>query len=291
MTLEYGGIDLGGTNIRVGAIDENEELVFSYKEPTFEGVTTLDDLIAKMEKMIQKIPNYESLKGIGLGIPGSIDKDDHVVTAMNLKMLIGQEPLTKTFENIFHIPFVMDNDAKVAAYGEALKGKGKDKDVVCYVTISTGCGGGAIINKEIYNGGNHLGGYFPRIILDGEHQTDALISGRVLIEQAKEKMDPTIENVKEIFEAYSEGNEEAIKIVEDFKKYLVVLLINLSATFNPEIIILGGGVLKGKDYFLDDVKKEYKEKVHPLAKDTIIEVAEQEEPGLIGACLLAKYKR
>lgn len=287
--IEYIGIDLGGTNIRIGAINENENIVFEYKEPTYKEVTTSEDLYIKIKKLIKKVPNYEQAKAIGLGVPGSVDmKAKRIITSKNVSIL-KNFPLVENLNKEFNKPIYIENDAKVAALAEALSGKAKEKNIVCYITISTGLGGGVIINKNIYHGSNNLGGYFSRMILDGENTSDSLISGTALYNRAKEKLDEHIKNTEEVFKL-SETDNIANEIVNEFKKNLVVLFLNISATINPDIIILGGGVLKSKEYFLEDVINEFRNKVHPLTKNIIIETAEHKEPGILGACLLAKVE-
>ena len=165
--LEYIGIDLGGTNIRVGAIDKNENIIYEYKELTFKEVSTATELCTKIIKMIRQVPNYEDAKAIGLGVPGSVnEKSSRIITSKNVGILI-DFPLVETLNKEFNKPIYIENDAKVAAFAEAVVGRGKNKNIVCYITISTGLGGGIVINKKIYQGSNNLGGYFPRIILDG----------------------------------------------------------------------------------------------------------------------------
>ena len=286
--VEYIGIDLGGTNIRVGAMDENENVIFEYKEATFKEVETAEDLYSKIVNIIKSVPEFEKAKAIGLGVPGCVDiNTGSIVTARNVGIL-KEYPLKKKLEEEFNKEIYIDNDAKVTAFAEALIGKGKDKKIVSYITISTGFGGGVVIDKEIYHGSNNLGGYFSRIILDRENTTDYLISGTALKRQVKEKLNIDIDSSKEIFELSKENNI-AKEFVEEFKKNLVAALLNISATINPDIIILGGGVMKSKEYFFDDVKKSFKNMAHIFAKDTIIEESEFDEPGIIGACLLAKY--
>ena len=82
--IEYIGIDIGGTNIRIGAINQNDELVFEYKEPTFENVISSEDLYNKILKLIKMVPNYENSKAIGIGAPGSVDKKlGQIITSKN----------------------------------------------------------------------------------------------------------------------------------------------------------------------------------------------------------------
>lgn len=288
--IEYIGIDLGGTNIRVGAIDKNENIIFEYKEPTYKEVTTSEDLYIKIKELIKKVPNFEQAKAIGLGVPGSVDmKSKRIVTSKNVSIL-KSFPLVERLNKEFNKPIYIENDAKVAALAEAISGKGKEKNIVCYITISTGLGGGVIINKNIYHGSNNLGGYLSRMILDGKNTSDSLISGTALYNKAKEKMDKNINNTEEVFKL-SKTDNLANEIIREFKKNLVVLFLNLSATINPDIIILGGGVLKSKEYFLEDVINEFRNKAHLLTKNIIIETAKHKEPGILGACLLAKTEK
>lgn len=282
----YIGIDIGGTNIRVGLIDENNNLICTHKEPTLKDVTNVEELYEKIKNLIKKIPNYQIAKAIGIGAPGYIEVETgEIKTATNLKML-ASFPLKERLEKDFEKNVYLDNDARVATLGEAILGAGKGKEIVCYVTISTGLGGGVVIEDNIYHGSGNLGGYFGSLILDGEQTSEALISGTGLLKQAKEKINSNIQNAEEIFALARTGNIFAQEIIEKFKRNLVVLLLNISYTINPNIIVLGGGVLKSKEYFLEDVIKEFKLK----AKDTIIEIALLEEPGVIGAALLAKNK-
>lgn len=288
--IEYIGIDIGGTNIRIGAIDEEENIIFQYIEPTFKEVVTTEDLYMKIKRFIKGVPNYQQVKAIGIGAPGIIDpKLGQIITSRNVSIL-NKFPLVEKLNKDFNKPIFLENDARVATFAEAIKGRGQDKNIVCYITISTGLGGGIVIDKKIYKGSNNFGVYFSRILLDGENTSNDLISGTALLNQAKEKISDDIKETCELFELKEKGNEIAIEVIETFKRNLTVLLLNISSIINPDIIILGGGVLKSKDKFLVDVIKEFELKAHPFAKNTIIDTAFFEEPGIIGAALLAKSK-
>lgn len=283
---EYIGIDIGGTNIRIGAINKDEEVIYEYKEPTFKDVSTGEDFYKKIKNFIKKVPNYENVKAIGIGIPGSVDKKLGI-TSGNVSIL-KNFPLVENLNKDFNKPVYIENDARVATFAEAIKGKGKEKDIVCYITISTGLGGGVVIDKKIYSGSNDLGAYFGRMILDGRNISDSLISGKALLKQARERIDKDIKNTFELFELEKNNNLIAKDIIREFKRNLTVLLLNISSIINPDIIILGGGVLKSKDRFLQEVINNFKIEAHPLAKNTIIDMASFKEPGIIGAALLAK---
>lgn len=285
---EYIGIDLGGTNIRICSINENEEMEFVYKEKTYDEKNETN-LYEKIKRLIKFVPNYKDVKAIGMGITGVIDcKTGQVVHSNNAKQL-SEKFVAKDLEKEFGIPVYIKNDAKVACLGEAIKGSGKDYNIVCYITISTGLGGGVTIKNKIYDGSTNLGGYLSRMILDGNNTANSLVSGTALIKSAKQKIGINIESAQEVFDLAKQGNKEASEIVKQFKNNLVVLLLNVSYTINPDVIILGGGVMKQKDEFLDDVILEFRKKEHENVKNTEIKLASLDEPGAVGAALLAKY--
>ena len=285
--IEYIGIDIGGTNIRVGAVNKNNDIVYINKESTLENVSSSEELYRKIKEMIIDIPNYKEAKSIGIGVPGAI-RNNRIITARNL-IYLKDFPLYEKLKQDFNKEVYIENDAKVAALAQALKGVGKNFNKVCYVTLSTGVGGGVVIDKKIYQGSNNIAGYFSRMILDGKNVAENLISGTALVNKAKKKRLDNIKSSYELFK-YSEENEIASKIVEEFIHDLVVLLLNISITLNPDIIILGGGVMKSSDYFLGKTKNEFYNLAHSFAKDTKIEKADLEEPGVIGAAMLCLIK-
>ena len=284
--IEYVGIDIGGTNIRVAGIDKNNNIVSFNSVRTLENVRSSEDLYFKIKELIERITSFQKIKGIGIGCPGAIDEKGNITTCRNVEYL-KDYPLVDRLEKDFKVKVKIENDARIAAYAESLEGAGKDFNNVCYITISTGLGGGVVIDKKIYQGGRNIGGYFSRMILDGENIAEHLISGTALINRAKDKTKQNIVIAQEVF-TLAQNNKEAEEIVIEFKRNLVNLLLNISITLSPEIIVVGGGVMKGKKYFFNDVKKEFKQKAHGFAKDTKIVEAKLKEPGVLGAALYVK---
>lgn len=279
--VRFIGIDLGGTNVRVCAMDENDEIGEVLKEPTFSEGNTAEEVLRHVINMIRKIRGYASAASIGLSVAGSVS-DNRIVTAKNLPMLIGY-PVVEKLINEFDKPVIMINDARAAAYGEALKGAGRGYPIVCYITVSTGLGGGIVMNGKIYQGSNGFGGYIPRIILNGKDSSDGLLSGRVLMEKAQE-LNLSVCDPEELFGL---NTVETEKIRNEFINNLTVLLLNLSATFNSDIVVFGGGVMKAERYFMKEAIASFREKAHPMVREMKITNALLEEPGLVGICLLA----
>ena len=287
--IEYVGIDIGGTNIRVAGIDKNNNIVSFNSVKTMENVNSAEDLYYKIKELIERITSFQKIKGIGIGCPGAIDENGNISTCRNVPYL-KEYPLVEKLKKDFGVKVKIENDARIAAYAESLEGAGKEYSNVCYITISTGLGGGVVIDKKIYKGGRNIGGYFSRMILDGQNIAENLVSGTAIINKTKEKTKQNIVIAQEVF-TLAEKNKEAQKIVDEFKKNLVNLLLNISITISPEIIVIGGGVMKGKKYFFNDVKKDFKEKAHNFAKNTKIVEAKLKEPGVIGAALYVKNEK
>lgn len=284
------GIDLGGTSCRFGAMNENGKMIWETVKPTNAAEMDGDSMYRFLVDGITEIPQWQDTEGIGIAIAGSVDHHTRrVVTAANIPFMIGY-PLAEKLEEELGKHVAIENDARVAAYGEALMGAGKGYDIVCYVTLSTGAGGGCVINGRIYEGASGLGGYFPRIILDGSHTVDGLLSGRALLEKAHAEINRDITTVTELFELAKDGNRPAEAMRQDFIRYLTALLLTLSATFNPDIIVVGGGITNSSSLFLPEVEERFRTMVHPLASKTVITSARLKEPGLYGACLLASQK-
>lgn len=287
--IEYVGIDIGGTNIRVAGIDKNNNVVSFNSVKTMENVNSAEDLYYKIKELIERITSFQKIKGIGIGCPGAIDENGNITTCRNVPYL-KEYPLVERLKKDFDVKVKIENDARIAAYAESLEGAGKEYSNVCYITISTGLGGGVVIDKKIYKGGRNIGGYFSRMILDGENIAENLVSGTAIINKTKEKTKQNIVIAQEVF-SLAQKNKDAQKIVDEFKKNLVNLLLNISITISPEIIVIGGGVMKGKKYFFNDVKKDFKEKAHNFAKNTKIVEAKLKEPGVIGAALYVKNEK
>ena len=284
---EYIGIDLGGTSVRAGGMDETGAVFFQTKVPTYENVTAGEDLIRKLDGLIRFVPNWEQARAVGIGVPGAVDlKTNQVTVADNLTLLNGL-PLAQELEKSLSKPVLLENDARVAALAEAVSGAGQGKHTVCYMTISTGLGGAVVQGGKIYHGSSNMGSYLCRMILDGEHNCENLLSGTALRRQLSERQGRSVDSAGEIFELEAAGDPAAKEIAETFRRNLAVLFMNLAVTFNPDIIVAGGGVMQAADHFWEDAVSRFRAMAHPQLRDTAFARAVHPEPGLLGACLLA----
>ena len=294
----YIGVDLGGTNVRAAIVDEEGNVLVQKKSPSYaqEGKEKVMDTIINL---IKSLPDYESCSGIGVGVPGPCDeKTGSMVLATNLPGFEGYSIANK-LEETFHMPSFIDNDANVAALAEALVGAGKGKKVVYYVTLSTGIGGGLVINGECISGKHGFTGEIANIIIDrnrskvnylavGAIENEA--SGTAITRKANEKASKKYKHAGEVFEDAHNGNPVAKEIVDNVARDLAQLFATIACVCDPDIFILGGGMMQSSDLFLPSVIEKFKEISHTQLHDDEFVLASLEEPGVIGAAMLPKSK-
>lgn len=161
----YIGVDLGGTNVRVAKVDESGNILQLVKQPT-EVDKGRESVVEKIISMIESIDGHEDCIGIGMGVPGPVDtKNGVMILATNLPGFQGFA-FAKIISDHFKKPTFLDNDVNVAGMGEALLGAGKGKDIVYYVTISTGIGGALVVNEKVIAGKNGHAGEIANLIID-----------------------------------------------------------------------------------------------------------------------------
>ena len=294
----YIGVDLGGTNVRAAIVDEDGKVLIQKKSPSYaqEGKEKVMDTIINL---IKSLPDYESCSGIGVGVPGPCDeKTGSMVLATNLPGFEGYSIANK-IEETFHMPSFIDNDANVAALAEALVGAGKGKKVVYYVTLSTGIGGGLVINGECISGKHGFTGEIANIIIDrnrskvnylavGAIENEA--SGTAITRKANEKASKKYKHAGEVFEDAHNGDLIAKEIVDNVARDLAQLFATIACVCDPDIFILGGGMMQSSDLFLPSVIEKFKEISHTQLHDDEFVLASFEEPGVIGAAMLPKSK-
>ncbi|MCX7950694.1 MAG: ROK family glucokinase [Clostridiales bacterium] len=313
----YIGIDLGGTNIAAGLVDETGKIVYSKSTPTL-SARGYKDVIADINKLVKELikesnVNREDVKAIGIGIPGLADKDGNVIFCVNL----GWEniPLRKMMEDELNIPVFIDNDATVAGLAEYEFGAMKGSKNGILLTLGTGIGGGIVLNGEVYSGAHGVGSEIGHMIIGENFYNcncgkngcfETFASSTAIIKYAQklikegntdtkilEKVNGDIEkiNAKVIFDSAKEGDKVAKMAVDRLVKYLVIGIFNIVNFMDPEVIALGGGVSNAGEYLLNLVKEEFEKnkyyKTLPAAKIVLAEY--KNDAGIIGAAMLGKH--
>jgi len=314
----YVGVDVGGTKIAVGLVDQDGQLLFQKSCPTraerpaHEVIEDITVLIKKLVKESHK--EMTDILGIGIGIPGMAEKDTgNVIECVNLGWK--HVPLKRLMEKEFDKPVYIDNDASVAALAEYEIGSLKGADNSALITIGTGIGGGIIVNGKLHNGSHGIGCEIGHTIV-GENFYDcscgrngcletfasatALIRyTKKLIEETKEetiiidKLEGNLDllEAKTILDSAKEGDCVAVKAVDRFIKYLSIGLLNLINILDPEVIAIGGGVSKAGNYLLNLIEKNINNNKAfgdmEIAKITLARLGN--EAGIVGAAMLCKH--
>lgn len=314
----YLGIDLGGTNIAVGLVDEKGKIVKKSSSPT--GKTRpADEIIADIAALCKKVVSEADkkildVKAIGIGCPGTPDVISKRIMYMNNFTNFDNIYIEKELHKFFpQIPVYLENDANAAALGEMLAGTGRKYSNAVIITIGTGVGSGVVLENKIYAGFNHAAAEIGHMVInfDGEECTcgrrgcfEAYASATALIRQTKQKMKEHPEskmheiaktedevNGRTAFDAAKMGDEAAARVVSKFIEYLGAGISNTINIFQPEAVVIGGGVSKEGEYLLKPLREYVRKNTYGTElsdiKHTEIVVAELgNDAGIIGAAML-----
>jgi glucokinase len=304
------GIDLGGTKINGALADLEGKVLSKFTKPTnaSEGEqAVLGRIVEVIETVIEKAnKTVEEIKTIGIGSPGPLDaKAGIIVTTPNLPFRNFQ--LVKPIIEKFNIPTFLDNDANVAAIGEYMLGSGKGTTNMVYITVSTGIGGGAILDGRVYRGStsNALEVGHMTIVPDGPRCNcgnngciEALASGTAIARQAREAIAAGLEtslsglDVVTSYEVYKEaqaGDKVSKDILDKSFNYLGIAVANIITSFDPEIFVIGGGVSQMGDVLFDKVQQVVNKRCFKSMSENckIVPAGLGTDAGVMGAVALA----
>lgn len=304
------GVDLGGTKISTALSDLEGKVINQTTIPTdaHEGeMPVLNRIINSIEKVVNDSAiSYEDIKGIGIGSPGPLDaKQGIIITTPNLPFK--NFNLVKPISEKFGVPVFLDNDANVAAIGEFMFGAGKGAENIVFFTVSTGVGGGAILNGKVYRGHTSnaleighmtVAPHGPRCNCGNVGCVEATSSGTAIAKRAHEALSTKVEtslrkyeNVTsyEVFVEAAAGDSVAKDIIDDAMNYLGIAVANAVSIFDPEYVIIGGGVSKAGDVVFDTVRKVVDKRCFKSMAESvkIVPAGLGTDAGLIGAVALA----
>ncbi|MEJ8303934.1 ROK family glucokinase [Saccharibacillus sacchari] len=304
----YVGMDLGGTTIKVGLCSESGVLLHTYEGPTgvAEGPeTVISNMANYVRRVVEESPySWEQLAGVGAGVAGFTNvRDGIIVMAPNIGFK--DVPIRAILEERLGKPVKIDNDANVAALGEAWSGAGAGiENCVCY-TLGTGVGGGIIINGRIYQGFSGMAGEIGHIDVVPDLEAIQCGCGKVgcletvssatgIIRMAKEAVergertfiaDASEITAKTVFDAAKAGDEVALRIVKRAAFYLGKSMAAVAAVLNPQSFIIGGGVSKAGDILFDPIRETFAQLTpEPLQQGVqIVPATLGNNAGMIGA--------
>lgn len=306
------GIDLGGTKISSAISDLSGAILYQVVIPTLahEGEEAVMGRVLWSidELMAQSALKLSDISCIGIGTPGIIrKKEGKILGAANLPFK--DYDLLEPIRERFGRPCILENDASAAALGEYHFGKGEGKKDLIYVTVSTGVGGGAVIGGKLLEGSTGNAFEVGHMIMEPKScvqcscglygDLEALSSGTAITKRAEEKARGFEETKlkhyekitpKEVYEAYLLGDEISEKILQEAFMYIGVACANLISLYNPEVLVLGGGVTSIGDYFFNAVRESAKKSCLDFLYDAC-EITPSDlgkDTGLKGALAVAK---
>lgn len=258
--MEILALDIGGTAIKVAMVDSDGNILESAEHPS-EGKKGGNHIL---EKVCEIISTYSGYERIGISTTGQVDSKAGVIVFANENVpnYTGM-PIAKIVEERFKVPVKVENDVNAAALGEAYYGAGKGYEDFLCLTYGTGVGGAIVIDQKIYGGSRGVAGEFGHIITHPDGLTcgcgqkgcyEQYASTTALVGKAKE-YNPELTNGRLIFEEINKGNHEVRDIVNSWIDEIIVGLASLIHIFNPNCLILGGGILE-QDYIVEQINEK-----------------------------------
>ena len=302
------GVDLGGTNLVVGAMPEDGSREIAFRSQPTHAAQGAESVVERMVQMIEDViavtaaetgATRDDFVGVGIGAPGPMDRDQGVViVAPNLgwKMF----PLRERIQSATGLRTTLDNDANCATLGEWWTGAAKGARNVIGITIGTGIGGGIIIDGQLFHGVSDVAGEIGHMTIDSTGRRcgcgnygclEAYASGTAIAVRAREALVGESEGIlmrmcggnfekvtaQMVYKAAKEGDLVAIDVVRETARFLGAGLGGLLNVLNPEVVVLAGGVVNAGDALFAPLKAEVKRRAFAPAVEACRIV-----PGLLG---------
>lgn len=309
----YIGIDVGGTNLKAGLVNEEGTIVAVERTPLdFQGPEPFAETLAQLAAAVMERGGVEvkDVAYVGMGIPGAVKGGEILYTA-NIPMK--NVPLEALFRKHLDLPVLLGNDADCAAVGEWSCGAGRGTKHFVVITLGTGVGGGMILNGKLYSGCG-AGGEVGHIVIkqDGVPCNcgrrgcwEAYASATGLIRETKEAMEQHPESAlhavaaanggvegRTAFQAAEQGDETALAVCRAYAEYLAAGLTNLVNILHPEAVALGGGVAAAPEHLLlEPVREIVARECYARHVDQVPRIIRAElgnDAGIIGAAMLGR---
>jgi glucokinase len=306
------GVDLGGTKMLVGALAGTEVLWQSREPSTQLGESELVDLLVRQVNAAHEARPDAS--AVGLGIPATMDHDHGIaVSAVNLPL--EDLPIREQVSERVGLPVAVDNDANVAALAEHLYGAARGCDQAVMLTIGTGIGGGLILGGEVYRGAGGAGAELGHTVIDwdgppcqgncpGRGCVETMASGTALAREGREAAEREPGSAlgsmladghevdgKAVTEAALAGDATAVAVFDLVGRRLGAALVTFANIFEPEVIVVGGGVMAAGDLLLEPARMVLRERaLRPMNKIPLVAAELGASAGLIGAAAMARIE-
>ncbi|MEA3367703.1 MAG: ROK family protein [Planctomycetota bacterium] len=309
MTKRYVGIDLGGTNLKLGLVSAEGELLRRHGTPT-EAAEGPAHVLARMADAVRQLAEQAGLAlqdvaAVGVGVPGPLDSEAGVIHfTPNLAGWINV-PVRDTLQDALGRTVVVENDANAAAYGEFRVGAGRDVQSMFVLTLGTGVGGGIIQDGRLLRGASDTGAELGHVIVQyggrlcgcgNRGCLEAYASATAVVDRFRR--DATVSELarrdaleaKDVFEAAADGDKAAARIVSETAEYLAVGITSVLHALNPEMVVLTGGMMGAGETFLDEIRRHVRALAFPSAWEACDVRASTlgGDAGILGSALAAE---
>ena len=310
------GIDLGGTNIKIGCFTQSVELIRKTSTPINADMVPAD-VVARMVKTTKELLadsglSFQAVNGVGIGAPGSADIEEGFIFGSPNLPLFKNVPLKKMVSEEFGKPTAYENDANAACFGEFTVGAGKGVSDMVFLTLGTGIGGGVICSGKLVHGYRDNAAELGHIILYpggrvcgcgqrgcAEAHASASSTARRATEAIKAGKESSLKKLltekgqiecKDVFDHCAAGDNLAEEIVNGTAEALGILCVNLLHSTGPERIVFAGGMIAAGDLLLNKIKHYFNKNIWSMKKEnvSICLASLGEDAGIIGAAALAK---
>ncbi len=307
------GIDLGGTTAKMGLFSQDEELLEKWEIPTRAddaGAAILPDIAASLRTyLLRRGASLCDLVGVGMGIPGAVRGDGYVEPCVNLHGWGGFD-VGHEASLLCGAPVSVLNDANAAALGEMSRGGGEGFSNVLFVTLGTGVGGGIVVEGKLLVGSHGAGGEIGHVKVEGTGERcgcgdcdclECYASATGIVRSARRALEKGgavsalrgYERLtcKDVFDCAKKGDVLAGDVVDDAAWTLGKALAGISCVCDPEVVVVGGGVSRAGEFYLDKVRRAFAENAFPAMKRTPVVAARLgNDAGMYGAARFALTK-
>lgn len=275
------GVDVGGTKIASGIVDEKGNISNRTRYPTDASSpeSTINSIVHAIEDTIINFGgDHSNISAVGLGIPGKVDLEKGIgILSVNLKWR--NIPVTSMLEEQLHIPCFIENDVKAATLGEIRYGAGQLFRNLIYLSVGTGIAAGVVINGEIYKGSSGMAGEIGHAVIEPNGPRckcgtrgclEAVATGPAIAAQASAAIQAGTDTIlKEmasqndeqlttemVVQAATQGDRVALAALEEAGHYLGKAIFNLILYYDPQLVLLGGGVANAGSLILNPIRRE-----------------------------------
>ena len=303
------GVDLGGTNLRTALVSPDGEIIDKHKEAT-RAADGWKKVVARLIDNIKRQKEMGAQKGaevsaVGVGAPGVILVNKGIVVKSPNFPDWNNLPLKDELEKALSIPVFIENDANAAALGEKWRGAGRDVTSMILLTLGTGVGGGIILDNKIWHGADGMAGEIGHMTLipDGRSCTcgnngclEMYASARGIVRSYREELEKlkqsaTVKDVTSeiVYQAAREGDAVARGVMKDMGRMLGIGIASLINIFNPEMVVIGGGVKDAWPLFIGATYEEIMKRAFqvPAERIEIVPSSLGDDAGMVGAAAVA----